>query len=338
MGIPKIIHQTWKTREIPNEWKEFHQTWGEYNPDWQHIIWTDEDCLQFVYKHFPEFLNTFTSYSYNIQRADAFRYLVLYLHGGLYVDLDFECLRPVDDLVVNRSFVIGKEPRIHAKWHGAKVLISNAFMASVPGHPFLLEIIETMKKMNPRSTSHREVLETTGPLMVTNVLNNYSGKDICVLNAHILYPFASNKKEMCMLRNKKGDYLRLKKQCRENETYGIHYWSNTWARTLAGQLINPDPFSVEGYQFYPGMDSRGYDISNMGRDISRLAVECENNEKAMGFNTDGFLKYNIRPMCHWVEVENWGGNEGLYVKKRLLSKLRLHKKSVFRTVLGFLGR
>jgi hypothetical protein len=72
--------------------------------------------------------------------------------------------------------------------------------------------------------------------------------------------------------------------------------------------------------------------------VSRLAVECENNEKAVGFNTDGFLKYDIQPMNRWVEIENKEGNEGLYVKKRLLSKLRLHKESVFRAVLSFLGR
>ena len=290
-GIPKIIHQTWKTSEIPDEWKEFHRTWSEFNPEWRHILWTDEDCLQFVDENFPDFFNTFTSYSYNIQRADAVRYLLLHRYGGLYIDLDMECLRPVDDLLLNRSFVIGKEPRIHARWLDEKVLISNAFMASVPGHPFLLKIMETMKRMDPQIFLHRGVLETTGPLMVTNVLNNYSGKDICVLNAHILYPFASNKKEMCMLRHKKDNYLGLKKQCREKGAYAIHYWSNTWARDLAGHLINPDPFAVKGYQFYPGRDSAGYDIANMGRDVSRLAIECENNEKAIGFNTDGFLKY-----------------------------------------------
>ena len=338
MEIPRIIHQTWKTREIPDEWNEFHRTWGEYNPDWQHIVWTDEDCLQFVKKHFPGFLNTFTSYSYNIQRADAFRYLVLYRHGGLYVDLDFECLRTVDELLANRGFVIGKEPRKHAKWLGAKVLISNAFMASVPGHPFLLEIIETMKRINPHITSHSEVLDTTGPLMVTNVLKNYSGKNVCILESHVLNPFASNSKEMSILRNKKGDYHKLKKRCIENGAYAVHYWSNTWVRNLAGQLINPEPLAVEGYHFYPGRDSTGYDIANLGRDVSRLAVECEKNKKAIAFNTDGFLKYDIQPINRWVEIENKDGNEGLYVKKSHLSKLRPHPESVFRTVLSFLRR
>ena len=76
----------------------------------------------------------------------------------------------------------------------------------------------------------------------------------------------------------------------------------------------------------------------MGRNVNRLVVECENSEKAIGFNTDGFLKYNIQPMNRWVEIENRDGNEGMYVKKKHLSKLRLHQGSVFRTVLSFLRR
>jgi len=76
----------------------------------------------------------------------------------------------------------------------------------------------------------------------------------------------------------------------------------------------------------------------MGRDVSRLAIECENNEKAIGFNTDGFLKYYIQPMNRWIEIGNKEGNEGLYLKKRLLPKLRLQERSVFRAVFSFLRK
>lgn len=37
---------------------------------------------------YPWFLETFDSYPYPIQRADAIRYFVLHHFGGIYIDLD----------------------------------------------------------------------------------------------------------------------------------------------------------------------------------------------------------------------------------------------------------
>ena len=33
------------------------------------------------------------------ERADVLRYEILRRHGGVYVDVDVECLRPLDDLL-----------------------------------------------------------------------------------------------------------------------------------------------------------------------------------------------------------------------------------------------
>lgn len=30
-----------------------------------------------------------------MERADVFRYLVLWVHGGYYADVDVECLKPI---------------------------------------------------------------------------------------------------------------------------------------------------------------------------------------------------------------------------------------------------
>lgn len=64
------------------------------------MLWTDSSSRQFVAENYPWFLDTFDSYRYNIQRADAIRYFVLYHYGGVYIDLDIGCLKPVDPLLV----------------------------------------------------------------------------------------------------------------------------------------------------------------------------------------------------------------------------------------------
>ena len=71
---------------------------------------------------FPEFLDLYDGYNSEIQRADAVRYFLLYEYGGVYADLDFESLQPLD-LFLGRKIgttdvkvhgcIIGQEPFEH---------------------------------------------------------------------------------------------------------------------------------------------------------------------------------------------------------------------------------
>ncbi len=58
----------------------------------------------------------------------------MYLHkfGGVYVDLDMESIRPIDDYLKGKQLVLGRMGPSEDFSHS----IPNAIMASVPGHPF----------------------------------------------------------------------------------------------------------------------------------------------------------------------------------------------------------
>ena len=53
-----------------------------------HQFWTDESSRDFIAKEYSDFLETYDSYPYTIQRADVIRYFVLVHYGGTYIDLD----------------------------------------------------------------------------------------------------------------------------------------------------------------------------------------------------------------------------------------------------------
>ena len=99
MTIPRLIHQTWKDERVPQRWQAFQASWRRHHPRWSYRLWTDEDCRELVARHAPWFLTIYDAYREPIMRVDAFRYLVMQRLGGVYVDLDFECLRPVDALL-----------------------------------------------------------------------------------------------------------------------------------------------------------------------------------------------------------------------------------------------
>ena len=63
-------------------------TWAEMNPNWKVVNHDDADCLRLVENNYQSYLQLFNSFPKNVERADFFRYLVLYHYGGVYVDID----------------------------------------------------------------------------------------------------------------------------------------------------------------------------------------------------------------------------------------------------------
>lgn len=42
-GIPKIIHQSYKTRRLPPEFAQWQGSWLKLHPSWCYMFWTDQD-------------------------------------------------------------------------------------------------------------------------------------------------------------------------------------------------------------------------------------------------------------------------------------------------------
>ena len=177
--IPKIIHQTWKDTQVPDKWRDYVDSWKRLHPHWEYRLWTDKDARCFIAEHHPEFLPKFDAYPLNIQRADAIRYFVLYKYGGLYVDMDVESLRPIDDLLACRRVVIAPEPAFLLPHFGRQEMVTNAIMASVPEHPFFLSAMRRLQSQRARSyVENRDALTTTGPFMIDDVMRSGCWHDI----------------------------------------------------------------------------------------------------------------------------------------------------------------
>jgi mannosyltransferase OCH1-like enzyme len=83
--IPKIIHQTWKTKTLRPQQAHWSQTWCKQYTDWRYHLWTDEENDLFVQKKFPWFYPTYKQLTPAILKADSVRYLYMLHYGGLYV-------------------------------------------------------------------------------------------------------------------------------------------------------------------------------------------------------------------------------------------------------------
>ena len=105
-SFPKILHHifwdfTGKNRKIDKipEFNACQNSWLKYHPDWEHYLWDKPDMDKFVKKHFPQYFNEWNSLNKKIKKVDMFRYMVLYVIGGLYSDLDLECFMNYNNLL-----------------------------------------------------------------------------------------------------------------------------------------------------------------------------------------------------------------------------------------------
>ncbi|MCC7271024.1 MAG: glycosyltransferase [Alphaproteobacteria bacterium] len=234
-GIPRLLHQTWRTDALEPRQRQFQSGWREHHPGWEYRLWTDADLRAFVAAEAPELLAMFDGYAQQIARVDMARYVILQRLGGLFVDLDMQCLRPVDPLLCGRALVIGTEPAshdglAHASARGLSRLVCPSFMASVPGHPFWDDVRAAL----PAASRIVHVLDATGPFFLTRVHRDYAGTEpVTLVEPELLYPVD---KQTCW----SGGLFDVEVWERlTRPAYALHHWDGNWFRDprLIGQEV-----------------------------------------------------------------------------------------------------
>lgn len=168
--IPKIIHQTWKSTEIPYHYVEWMKSWRLRHPDWSYMFWTDKDARRLIADNYSFLLPIYDGYTENIRRADAMRYAILYEYGGVYADLDVESLQPLDPITRKYSCILPQEPYEHPVLDSNfEHLVINAFLACKAKHPLMKKFLDNL----PTFFHMWNVLDSTGPHYITLLYRQY---------------------------------------------------------------------------------------------------------------------------------------------------------------------
>jgi mannosyltransferase OCH1-like enzyme len=175
-GVPKIIHQTAPADESKWHpvWKECQKTWKEKFPDYEYRMWTDEDLDELIRTKYSWFYDTYKGYDLKIKRIDAARYFMLNEYGGIYADMDFECLNNFEHILDKDKVSIAESP-----WKNGPSgeTHQNALMISPKGHPFWEKVFELLDKHK----NNRDVLFTTGPRIIMEAMNSVNEGSVASL-------------------------------------------------------------------------------------------------------------------------------------------------------------
>lgn len=188
------------------EWTQpFAATWEQ--PGWEVRDWTDDE----VKSLFPLRNQAIFDRAQRLcpdhvgqLRSDVVRLEILERFGGVYVDTDFECLRPIDDLIAGVDCFAAWE--IQGKW------INNAIVGAVPTHPFIERLIRGLPA-NVRRYRGARPNKVSGPQYVTRQWNR-DGRRVRIFDQRRFYPYGYKE----IAEHGPGDEF--------PDAYAIHHWAN----------------------------------------------------------------------------------------------------------------
>ena len=211
--IPKIIHFVWLGSPLPSGSQKLVDTWKQFHPEWIVKVWNDEDVKSFNLEN-QQAYDAAKNYG---EKSDIFRYEMLYRHGGVYVDTDFECLKPFDELHRSCGFYTGIQ--------ACNSCVLNGMIGSRPGHPILKACIDNISP-GPGDQDYERIMTYTGPYHFTKMILSYleseNPEKIVCLPPSMLYPFPGAE------RFKMTDQEKIKRKYVRKESLAIHYWWSSW--------------------------------------------------------------------------------------------------------------
>ena len=172
--LPALTHQTAASADLSAEQSRLRERLRTLNPGWEHRFYTDVDGRDLLRCAAPGLLEVYDGYPTAIQRTDMFRIVAVYLHGGVYADLDMNLLAPLAPLARLR-LALAEEKTLSAEeaallGHPERLRIANYMFGSVAGHPFWLDVLEEMVARAGRPVlSDHDILESTGPGLLSSV-------------------------------------------------------------------------------------------------------------------------------------------------------------------------
>lgn len=175
--IPRIIFQTWESKDFEPEFQAIVDIWKKLNPSYKYVIHDKLDREEFIRAHFPvSVYNAYCKIVPGAFKADLWRYCVLYIHGGVYTDVDMLCMGKLDDFIscdTDMVVPVDLNTSVHEGCHN----LSNGFFAVKPRCEILLQCITRIVHNVMNDIIPASLLDVCGPGMLGRATNIVLGRE-----------------------------------------------------------------------------------------------------------------------------------------------------------------
>lgn len=161
----KIIHLTYHSLDsVPDK---VFDALKKFAPDYEVRFYDDNQCMSYLMKHFSQrHVHCFKELRYGAHKADLFRYCVLYVDGGIYMDIKTVVMRNLDSVFDRRYNYMCTSPFTQ---------IYNGIMAVEKGHPVLEDCIQFIVRNNTKVFDNDYVINCN---YMNHILQNYYGLNV----------------------------------------------------------------------------------------------------------------------------------------------------------------
>ena len=170
--IPKKIWQTWHTKDISVEMKENIELLKTQHSDFEYNLYDIEDCREFIGKNFSEeILNTYDDLVPYAYKSDLFRYCILYIYGGIYLDVKYQFFNSFNlNYLIDREHFVLDRPGYALP---GNISIQNGVIITRAGNPILLDSINEIVLNVKNNYYGHSSLCPTGPCLLGVIYRKY---------------------------------------------------------------------------------------------------------------------------------------------------------------------
>jgi mannosyltransferase OCH1-like enzyme len=202
---PRLVRTV--PKETTNQVEQYWAAACRMHPDWDHVTWRDPINPA----SFPMTSPHWHRCESGAQFAGLVRLEALWRWGGIYLDSDVECFRPLDSLLTVPIFACYEDPTI----------VPDAVLGATAGHPAIGECLRLAIERINSSETHWMTGRgswSTGPGVTTTVLK--SRRDVLLLPPGSFFPYHYSAKATVDM-----DTVRA-----ENPwAFAAHHWHHSWA-------------------------------------------------------------------------------------------------------------
>lgn len=170
--IPMIIFQSWHSQHLPPKMFRCVEKLKRENPEFLYFLFDDDACRELIKQHFHKsVLGAFDRLLPGQYKCDLWKYCVLYVYGGVYLDMKYQCANGfrLHD-VVDKEYMVLERPGF---WSNNTYGIYNGFMVSKPHNPLLMRCInQVVRNVNSKNMGHGSLYPTGPGLLGTEYFGN----------------------------------------------------------------------------------------------------------------------------------------------------------------------
>jgi mannosyltransferase OCH1-like enzyme len=168
--IPKIIYRTspFKFENIPQVILDSYKKDLEISEGFSMFYFDDFDCQCFIEENYGmEYLSLYNKLIPTAFKADLFRYLLLYKHGGVWMDFSMSLNTPLNKIIADfkQIYVRDRIHLLHGNWMN-KVAIYQGFLCTIKDTDVLRITIERCLKNIKDRNFTQSCLAVTGTILL----------------------------------------------------------------------------------------------------------------------------------------------------------------------------